>query len=116
MNPMDCIFCKIIGGSVPSTMVYQDDQTVAFNDVNPAAPVHVLVVPREHIAGAAALTEAHAGLLGHIWITIPKIAAQLGISDGFRVVTNSGASAGQTVGHLHFHLQSPAPSVIMDRS
>ena len=113
---MDCIFCKIIDGSIPSTTVYQDEQTVAFNDVNPTAPVHVLVVPREHIASAAELTDADAGLLGHIWTTIPKIAAQLGIAGGFSVTTNSGAPAGQTVGHLHFHLQSPGPSVIMDES
>ncbi|MDR0325632.1 MAG: histidine triad nucleotide-binding protein [Oscillospiraceae bacterium] len=104
---MNCIFCKIIEGSIPSAMVYQDDKLVAFNDINPAAPVHVLIVPREHIASAAAVTDAHAGLMGHIWATIPKIAAKLGIQDNFRVITNSGGEAGQTVFHLHFHLQSP---------
>jgi histidine triad (HIT) family protein len=101
---MSCIFCKIVNGEILSEIIYQDDKVAAFNDANPQAPVHVLVVPREHIENAAALNDSHAGLMGHIWTVIPKIAAQLGIGGGFRVVTNSGEGAGQTVWHLHFHI------------
>ncbi|MDR0292726.1 MAG: histidine triad nucleotide-binding protein [Oscillospiraceae bacterium] len=100
---MDCIFCGIIEGAIPSGKVYEDDCLVAFNDAAPRAPVHVLIVPREHIQSAAALTGSHAELLGRIWITLPKIAQKLGL-DSFRVITNAGADAGQTVEHLHFHL------------
>ena len=101
---MDCIFCKIAEGSIPSNRVYEDDKLIAFHDIAPVAPVHVVVIPREHIVSAAALTEKHAELLGHIWTAIPGIAARLGVRDGFRVVTNVGADAGQTVFHLHFHI------------
>jgi histidine triad (HIT) family protein len=104
---MSCVFCGVIDGTVPHTVVYEDDLILAFNDINPQTPVHVLIIPKEHIESAAALTEGHAGLMGHIWTVIPRIAAQLGVAGSFRVLTNSGANSGQTVFHLHFHLQSP---------
>jgi histidine triad (HIT) family protein len=103
---MSCLFCKIVNGGLPSEKVYEDEMIVAFNDRFPQTRVHVLIVPREHIENAAALTDAHKELMGHIWTTVPKIAAKLGISEAFKVLTNSGAEAGQTVFHLHFHLQS----------
>jgi histidine triad (HIT) family protein len=104
---MNCIFCKIVEGSIPSTKVYEDSKLLAFNDINPRTPVHVIIIPKEHIISAAELTEDHAALIGHLWTTVPKIAAQLGVSDSFRVLTNSGENSGQTIFHLHFHLQSP---------
>lgn len=104
---MSCVFCGVIDGKIPHTVVYEDDLILAFNDINPQTPVHVLIIPKEHIESAAALTEGHAGLMGHIWTVIPRIAAQLGVAGSFRVLTNSGANSGQTVFHLHFHLQSP---------
>jgi histidine triad (HIT) family protein len=102
----DCVFCKIIDGTIPHTAVYEDDVMLAFHDVNPQTPVHVLIIPKMHIENAAALDAGHAALMGHIWVTIPKIAALLGVQDAFKILTNSGAGAGQTVFHLHFHLQS----------
>ena len=102
---MDCIFCKIIAGEIPSTKVYEDDQVLAFRDIQPAAPVHILVIPKTHISGAAAITAENSAVVAHIFEVIPKIAAAEGITD-FRVVTNNGAEAGQTVHHLHFHILS----------
>ena len=104
---MDCVFCNIISGAIPAKKVYEDELLVAFHDVNPQTSVHVLAVPKEHIASAAVVGTSHKDLMGHLWTVIPVLAGQLGIADGFRVVTNSGESAGQTVPHLHFHLQSP---------
>ena len=101
----DCIFCKIIKGEIPSTKVYEDDKVYAFRDINPAAPVHILIIPTEHICCANELKEAHKELVGHIILTAAKIAKDLGIAeDGYRLVNNCGESAGQTVFHLHFHL------------
>ena len=100
---MDCIFCKIAAGEIPSNKVYEDEQIVAFYDIEPKAPVHVLVIPKQHITGAAAITEDNAAVVAHVFATIPQIAKTLGITD-FRVVTNNGADAGQTVHHLHFHI------------
>ncbi len=100
---MDCIFCKIVNGDIPNKTVYEDDQILAFHDIEPKAPVHVLVIPKMHISGAAAVTADSSVVVGHIFETIPKIAADLGVTD-FRVVTNNGIDAGQTVGHLHFHI------------
>ena len=101
---MDCLFCGIVAGSVPSKRAYEDDRIIAFHDIAPAAPVHVLVIPRAHIESAAALEPRHAALMGHVWTVIPEIARNLGVGAAFRVVTNSGAGAGQTVPHLHFHI------------
>ena len=100
----DCIFCKIIAGEIPSKKVYEDELCFAFYDIAPLAPVHFLVVPKQHIASAAEITPENAALVGHIYAVIAKLAAELGISEGFRVVTNCGADAGQTVHHLHFHV------------
>ncbi|MBR3076687.1 MAG: histidine triad nucleotide-binding protein [Oscillospiraceae bacterium] len=100
----DCIFCKIIKGDIPSKKVYEDDLCFAFYDINPLAPMHFLVVPKLHLASAAEVTEENAALVGHIYAVIAKLAAELGIAEGFRVVTNCGADAGQTVHHLHFHV------------
>ena len=99
-----CIFCKIIKGEIPSKKVYEDELCFAFYDINPLAPMHVLVVPKKHLASAAEVGEEDALLVGHIYAVIAKLAAELGFAEGFRVVTNVGALAGQTVHHLHFHV------------
>ena len=102
----DCLFCGIAAGEIPSTKVYEDDLCVAFRDISPLAPTHFLVVPRKHLASAAAVTEEDAALVGHIFAVIAKLASEQGFADGYRVVTNVGALAGQTVHHLHFHVLS----------
>lgn len=101
----DCIFCKIAAGEIPSKVIYEDEQILAFPDINPAAPVHVLIIPKKHIASLlAAQPEDHA-LLGHVMSVIPTITDQLGLSDeGFRVVINTKDNGGQTVPHLHWHI------------
>lgn len=100
---MDCLFCKIAAGEIPSRKVYEDDQVLAFYDIEPKAPVHVLVIPKLHLSGAAAVTAETAPVVGHVFEVIPVIAEKLGLTE-FRVVTNNGEAAGQTVQHLHFHL------------
>ena len=101
----ECIFCKIGAGEIPSKKIYEDDRCVAFYDVAPAAPVHALVIPKQHIDSAAALTESDAALLGHIYAVIADLCRQLGVAEnGYRVVTNVGADGGQSVKHLHFHV------------
>lgn len=101
---MDCIFCKIAAGEIPSTKVYEDDTVVAFNDLDPQAPVHVLIIPKEHIASAAEINESNSAVVAHIFEVAAKIAAEKELKDGFRIVNNCGDSAGQSVKHLHFHL------------
>ncbi|MBO7293607.1 MAG: histidine triad nucleotide-binding protein [Clostridia bacterium] len=101
---MDCIFCKIISGEIPSACVYEDEAVFAFRDIAPQAPVHILVVPRTHIHSADAITEENAGAVAAIFTAIPKIARAAGLKDGYRVVTNCGEHACQSVKHLHFHL------------
>jgi len=100
----DCIFCKIASGEILSNKVYEDDLCLAFYDLNPMAKVHVLVIPKEHIASAAELNADNCAVVGHIFSVIPVIADKLGLTDGFRVVTNCGKHAGQSVHHLHFHV------------
>ncbi len=102
----DCIFCKIAGKEIPSTIVYEDKQVVAFKDLEPQAPVHVLVIPKKHVESVAALKEEDKALASHILVdVIPKLAKELGVDEkGFRVVANTGEEGGQTVKHLHFHL------------
>lgn len=100
----DCLFCKIVAGDIPSAKVYEDELCYAFRDIDPQAPTHILVVPREHIASCADITEANAALVGHLFTVIPKIAAQEGLTGGYRVISNVGADAGQSVPHLHFHI------------
>lgn len=98
----DCIFCKIINKEIPSSLVYEDENVVAFNDINPQAPVHIIVVPKKHVAN---VTEADGEMIQNIFTAINKIAMEKGIDkSGFRVVTNCGKDAGQTVEHLHFHI------------
>ena len=102
---MDCLFCKIIAGDIPSAKVYEDDKVYAFRDIEPQAPVHILIIPKEHIASANELTEENASIVGHIFSVAAKIAKEEGIADGgYRIVNNCGQDGGQTVGHLHFHM------------
>ena len=100
---MDCIFCKIAAGEIPSNKVYEDECVLAFYDIEPKAPVHVLIIPKTHLAGVRDVTAANSAAVAHIFEVIPQIAGQLGLTD-YRVVSNNGAAAGQTVPHLHFHL------------
>ncbi len=101
----DCIFCKIIKGEIPSTKVYEDDKVLAFKDINPAAPIHVLVIPKKHIENVLEINEENKEITSDIFLAINKIAKQLGIDkDGFRIINNCGKDAGQEVMHLHFHI------------
>jgi histidine triad (HIT) family protein len=101
---MSCIFCKIVAGQIPSTAVFQDSLAYAFADVNPKAPTHILIVPREHIDSLSAARADHSQLLGHLLSTAAEIARQKGLGNGYRIVINSGPDGGQTVDHLHLHL------------
>jgi len=100
----DCIFCKIIAGEIPSQRVYEDEHVYAFRDITPQAPVHILVVPKEHIESIAEITAANSPKAAKCLEAIVEIAKSEGLDNGFRVITNTGADAGQTVFHLHFHL------------
>lgn len=100
----DCVFCKIIDGSIPSDKVYEDDRIIAIRDLNPQAPVHVLFIPKEHICCANALNETNSDVVAHIFTKIPVVAKELGLENGYRVVNNCGEDGGQSVMHLHFHL------------
>ncbi len=101
----DCIFCKIASGQIPTNYIYEDDRVVAFNDIEPQAPTHILIIPKEHIPSAMELTEENASIVSHIFLVASKIAKEKGFDkDGFRLVNNCGKDGGQTVGHLHFHL------------
>ncbi len=101
---MDCLFCKIINGEIPSGKVYEDDFCYAFRDINPMAPQHVLIVPKEHIASADEISGANADIVAHIFSAIPIVAKALGLTNGYRVITNVGEDGCQSVRHLHFHL------------
>ena len=101
---MDCIFCKIVNGDIPSNKVYEDDTVLAFHDIAPQMPVHVIVIPKMHIASAAEVNEENSAVIGHIFEVIPKIAKNLGLDNGFRIINNCGKDGGQTVGHIHFHI------------
>ena len=101
----DCIFCKIANGEIPTNYIYEDDMVVAFNDIAPQAPEHIIIIPREHIPSALQLDDANADVVGHIFKVASKIAHDKGFAEnGFRIVNNCGKDGGQTVGHLHFHL------------
>jgi len=105
MREPDCLFCKIVHGESPSTEVYSDDQVYAFNDINPVAKVHALIVPRDHVTYLTGATEQHEQLLGHMLRAGARIAKKLGIDDnGYRMAVNQGVDAGQIVDHLHIHL------------
>ena len=100
----DCLFCKIIAGEIPSKKVYEDDLCYAFYDIEPLAPTHFLVVPKQHFASAAEVTEENEAVIGHIFTVIARLAKEQGFADGYRVVTNVGESACQSVKHVHFHV------------
>lgn len=101
---MSCLFCKIIEGTIPSKALYQDEKCVAFSDINPQAPTHFLVVPREHISSLAHAAQDHSALLGHLLWAAAEIARSKALEKGHRVVINSGPDGGQTVDHLHLHV------------
>lgn len=108
----DCLFCKIIAGDIPSARVYEDDVCVAFNDINPQAPTHILLVPRVHVDSLDTADDEHSEILGHLLLTTAEIARKQDIAnDGYRVVINTNADAGQTVFHLHVHLLGGRPFV-----
>lgn len=100
---MDCVFCKIISGDIPSKKLYEDDQVLAFYDIEPKAPVHFLVIPKEHIAGCRAVDAHNSAFIAHIFEVIRMLTEQMNLTD-YRVVTNNGVEAGQSVHHLHFHV------------
>lgn len=100
----NCLFCRIIAGEIPSAKVYEDDTVLAFRDIAPQAPTHILVIPKAHISGVSAITAENSAVVAHIFEVIPQIAAAEGLTEGFRVVSNCGDHAGQTVHHLHFHI------------
>ena len=100
----NCLFCKIIRGEIPSTKVYEDETVLAFRDIAPQAPTHVLVIPKVHIESCSGITAENSAVVAHIFEVIPEIAKAEGLVNGYRVVSNAGADAGQTVPHLHFHI------------
>ena len=105
MAPADCIFCKIVSGEIPSDTLYEDDDIIAFSDINPLAPVHFLVVPKTHIPSLDDLTEAHSALIGKMMLVGTSLARKTGAAEaGYREVINCGAAAGQEVLHLHMHI------------
>ncbi len=101
---MSCLFCKIIEGTIPSTKVYEDESVLAFRDINPQAPTHILVIPKTHIPSVDGVTAENSAVVAHIFAVIPQIAKAEGLEKGYRVVSNCGEHAGQTVPHLHFHI------------
>ncbi len=100
----NCLFCKIVAGEIPSTKVYEDETVLAFRDIAPQAPCHVLVIPKAHIADVNGITAENSAVVAHIFQVIPQIAKAEGLENGYRVVSNCGPDAGQTVPHLHFHI------------
>ena len=101
---MDCIFCMIAEGTIPSNKVYKDELCLAFHDINPQAPTHVLVIPKAHIASVDEINGENSALVAHIFEVIPKVAASVGLTNGYRVISNCGEDACQSVRHLHFHI------------
>lgn len=100
----DCLFCKIIAGEIPSTKVYEDEEILAFKDINPMAPTHILIIPKKHIDGADKLDSENSAVVGRIFAVASRLAEECHLDNGFRIVTNVGEDGGQTVRHLHFHL------------
>ncbi len=101
---MDCLFCKIAAGEIPSTPYYSDDYVYAFADIDPQAPFHAIIIPREHIASAAEIIAENSAVIAKVFEAAAKIAAEQGLENGFRIVNNCGEDGGQTVGHIHFHM------------
>lgn len=106
---MDCLFCKIIAGDIPSTKVYEDEYVFAFKDINPQTPVHILVVPKIHVASVDGINGDNSLYVAKIFEAIPVIAREAGLANGYRVITNCGEDACQTVKHLHFHIMGGRP-------
>ncbi len=106
---MDCLFCKIAAGDIPSKKVYEDDAVYAFYDIDPKAPVHFLIIPKQHIPSVNGLTAQNSGVVAHIFTVIAQVAKELRLDNGYRVVTNVGDDGGQTVEHLHFHVLGARP-------
>jgi histidine triad (HIT) family protein len=105
LNLIDCLFCRIAAKEIPSQPVYEDELVLAFHDINPAAPVHILLIPKQHISSLAEVTEQDQTLLGHLQVRASQIAREVGIeANGYRLVTNIGEDGGQTISHLHYHL------------
>ncbi len=100
----NCLFCKIVAGSIPSTKVYEDETVLAFRDIAPMAPTHILVIPKTHIPSVDGVTQENSAVVAHIFEVIPQIAKAENLENGYRVVSNCGPDAGQTVPHLHFHI------------
>lgn len=100
---MDCIFCKIAAGEIPAKKAYEDESVIAFYDLEPQAPVHILIIPKEHIASCAEITAENSAVVVHIFEVAAKLGKELGLDNGYRIVNNCGADGGQTVHHLHFH-------------
>ena len=109
---MDCLFCKIIAGDIPSTKVYEDEYVYAFRDIAPMAPTHILVVPKTHIPSVDGVNGENSAVVARIFEVIPQIAAAEGLTNGYRVISNCGPDAGQTVFHLHFHILGGKPLAI----
>ena len=105
----DCLFCKIIAGEIPSDKVYEDEEVLAFRDIAPQAPTHILVIPKKHISGVSGINAENSKVVAHIFEIIAAIAEKEGLKDGYRVVSNCGKDAGQTVPHLHFHILGGRP-------
>lgn len=101
---MDCLFCKIVAGEIPSTKIYEDEKVYAFADIEPQAPFHAIIVPKEHISSAAEISAENSHLIAAVFEAVSKIAKSENLEKGFRVVNNCGEDGGQTVGHIHFHL------------
>ena len=101
---MDCIFCKIAAGEIPCNKAYEDEQILAFYDLDPQAPTHILLIPKQHIGSAMEITAENSGVVAHIYEVAAKLAKELGLDNGFRIVNNCGEDGGQTVHHIHFHL------------
>lgn len=105
----DCIFCKIIKGEIPSKKIFEDESVFVFEDIEPTAPIHYLVIPKEHISKLDDINEENSAVIAHIYEVIAKLAKQLDLKDGYRVVTNCGEQAGQSVFHIHFHMLAGRP-------
>jgi len=108
-NMSDCLFCKIVQGTIPAKIIHRDDQVVAFHDINPQAPVHFLVVPVKHVSNLLEPAAADGAMLSSVYKTVQKLTGESGLQNGFRVVANCGSDGGQTVAHLHFHVLGKRP-------
>jgi histidine triad (HIT) family protein len=119
MSEPDCVFCKIVAGKIPSRKVYEDDDMLAFHDINPVAPVHFMIIPKEHVDSLAKVTEKHAAVLGRMLVKAGRLAREQGAAEGFRTIINTGRIGRQDVYHLHIHIiggPDPLPRMIVHGS